>query len=84
MAVAVAPVESVTFKVNDPVADGVPETTPVEAFKLKPAGSAPVATANVKGAAPPETVGAAAPVLKGTPTSPVVTLEERQLKEGGV
>jgi hypothetical protein len=40
----VAPLESVTVNVNPlavPAAVGVPEITPVEAVKLKPAGSVP-------------------------------------------
>ncbi|CAJ0822895.1 hypothetical protein LMG18101_05255 [Ralstonia flaminis] len=42
-----------TVKVLEPSAVGVPETTPVLAFRLRPAGSVPLDTAYVYGAVPP-------------------------------
>ena len=53
---SVCPVESVTFAVksNVPVALAVPAITPVEGFKLRPVGSAPVKP-QTKGGVPPET-----------------------------
>jgi hypothetical protein len=45
-------------------------TTPVEGFRVSPAGKAPDATEYVKGGRPPETVGAV--LVKATPTSPEV------------
>src|SRR5690348_1502013 len=62
-----------------PAAVGVPVTAPVEVFSVRPAGSVPT-TENVNGAVPPVTVKA--PLLNGTPTSPVVP-EARHVSEGG-
>ncbi len=53
---------------------GVPVTAPVVAFNDRPLGSEPVAIENVKGAVPPATV--IAPLLKATPTSPEVVVEQ--------
>ena len=39
--VAMTPSESVTLIENDPGAVGVPETAPVEAFKVNPGGNVP-------------------------------------------
>ena len=52
---SVCPVESVTFavKLNVPVALAVPAITPVEGFKRRPVGSAPVKR-QTKGGVPPE------------------------------
>ena len=43
---------ALTAKLNVPLAVGVPEIAPVVSFKLKPAGSAPLATAQVIGVVP--------------------------------
>jgi hypothetical protein len=50
--------ESVTFtvKVEFPVVVGVPLTTPVAEFSVRPAGSEPADTKKVYGALPPEAV----------------------------
>ena len=47
--VAVPPAESVTLTVNEdvPVVVGVPEITPVDELRVKPAGSDPLAMAQV-------------------------------------
>jgi len=45
--VATAPLASVTLMVKDPAAVGVPVTAPVAVFKVRPAGSVPVATEKV-------------------------------------
>ena len=52
---AVGVVESVTFavKLNEPAAVGVPETTPVVALRLNPAGSAPELMLQLYGVVPP-------------------------------
>ena len=52
--VSVSNNESVTcgVKLNVPVAEGVPEITPVEELRLRPVGSVPVKL-HVKGAVPP-------------------------------
>ena len=49
------PLASVAVMVNGelPVVVGVPERTPVEAFKLSPGGRLPAVTAKVYGAVPP-------------------------------
>jgi len=44
---------TVTVKVNVPAADGVPEITPVDEFKVNPAGRLPVVTDQVYGVTPP-------------------------------
>ena len=55
--VAVAPLPSTTDTVNvdSPAVVGVPEMTPVDGVRLRPAGRAPDATDQVYGAAPPAT-----------------------------
>jgi hypothetical protein len=45
--VATTPLASVTLIVNVPAAVGVPVMAPVEAFRVRPAGKAPVAIENV-------------------------------------
>jgi len=45
--VAATPLASVTLRVKEPAAVGVPVTAPVEVFKVRPAGSVPVATEKV-------------------------------------
>ena len=52
---SVCPVASVTFAVNlnVPVAPAVPAMTPVERFKLRPVGRAPVMMDQAKGGVPP-------------------------------
>ena len=54
-------VESVTATVKSvvPPAVGLPLISPVEAFSVRPAGSAPVATDHVYGPAPPITLSVA-------------------------
>jgi hypothetical protein len=49
-------VESVTLtvKVDVPEVVGVPDTTPVEAFKVKPAGNVPTLRDHEYGPVPPE------------------------------
>ena len=53
--VAVLPFASVTFTVkeNVPEAEGVPEITPEEAVKVKPAGSEPLLMLHEYGVVPP-------------------------------
>jgi hypothetical protein len=75
--VAETPLASTTLIVKLPAAVGVPVTAPVEAFSVRPAGSVPT-TEKVYGEVPPVTV--IAPLLKVTPTSPLVT--EEQLSVG--
>jgi hypothetical protein len=75
--VAETPLASTTLIVKLPAAVGVPVTAPVEAFSVRPAGSVPT-TEKVYGEVPPVTV--IAPLLKATPTSPLVT--EEQLSVG--
>ena len=43
-----------TVKLKVPVLEGVPLRTPVVAFKLRPAGSAPAVTDHAYGEVPPE------------------------------
>jgi hypothetical protein len=42
-----------TLKLADPGGEGVPEMTPVLLLRLRPAGKAPVATDQIRGAVPP-------------------------------
>src|SRR5271166_2541593 len=70
-AVPTPPKESVTCTVKAPGAVGVPVTSPVEGFRVSPAGSGPLPIEKVYGAVPPVTV--IAPLSKGTPTVPVFT-----------
>jgi len=51
----------------------VPVTAPVEVFRVSPAGKVPTIE-KVYGATPPVTV--IAPLLNGTPTSPVFVAEQ--------
>src|SRR5271166_3481569 len=71
--VPTTPFESVTWMLNVPEAVGVPVTAPVEVFNVRPAGSVPTME-KVYGAVPPVTV--IGPLLKATPTVPVVTAEQ--------
>jgi hypothetical protein len=63
------PWESVAWILNVPEVVGVPVTAPVDVFSVRPRGRLPT-TVNVYGAVPPVTV--IAPLLKGTPTVPVL------------
>ena len=72
------PLASVTLILNVPAAVGVPVIAPVLVFSVRPAGSVPT-TEKVYGAVPPVTVSA--PLLNGTPTSPVVPVA-RQVNNG--
>jgi hypothetical protein len=47
-----ATLDAVTVKVNDPVADGVPDKTPVEVFNDNPVGNDPALTLNVEAGDP--------------------------------
>ena len=71
--VATTPFLSVTWMLKVPEAVGVPVMAPVEAFRVRPAGSVPT-TAKVYGATPPVTTMAG--LLKGTLTSPELTVEQ--------
>jgi hypothetical protein len=71
---AATPLASVTLIVNAPLEVGVPVIAPVVEFRLRPAGSVPVATENVYGAVPPVTVIAG--LLNASPTSPELTVEQ--------
>jgi hypothetical protein len=64
--------------VNVPAAVGVPVIAPVVESRVRPLGSAPVATEKVNGAVPPVTIIAG--LVKATPTSPELT--EEQASEG--
>src|SRR6204780_5092191 len=72
--VATTPLASLTWIVKVPAAVGVPVIAPVVALSVRPAGSVPVATENVYGAVPPVTVIAG--LLKATPTSPELVVEQ--------
>src|SRR5271165_3924069 len=56
-----------------PAAVGVPITAPVEVFSISPAGSVPTIE-NMYGVVPPVTI--IGPLLNGTPTSPVLIVEQ--------
>ena len=47
---------TLTVKLDVPAAVGVPDSTPVEAFRVIPAGSVPALTDHAYGAVPPLTV----------------------------
>ena len=68
--VSARPFASTTRKVTGklPVAAGVPDSTPVEAFRVRPGGRLPALTDHTYGAVPPVTVSG---TLKATPTWPV-------------
>ena len=51
-----------------------PVTSPVEVFRVRPAGNVPLPIENVYGGVPPVTV--IGPLSNGTPTSPVLTAEQ--------
>ena len=55
LAVAIVPFESVTFtvKLNVPMVVGVPEISPVAAFKVSPGGNEPFVIEKVYGGTPP-------------------------------
>ena len=55
--VAVSPNESVTWTVNEyrPAVAGVPDSTPVLAFRVRPGGRLPPFTDQVNGPVPPVT-----------------------------
>src|SRR5512146_2791252 len=53
LAWVVAESRTCTVKPNEPDALGVPETTPVVAFKVRPAGSVPLLIDQVYGVTPP-------------------------------
>lgn len=61
VAVCAVVAESNAWTVKDAVPEvvGVPEITPVEAFKLRPAGSAPALMPQVYGVVPPEAASVA-------------------------
>src|SRR3974377_1545197 len=66
--VATAPVESLTPMLKVPAACGVPPTSPVEVFRLRPVGREPLGTEKVKGPVPPLTdIG---PLSNVAPASP--------------
>jgi hypothetical protein len=55
----VAESRACTVKEEVPAVVGVPEITPVEAFKLNPAGNEPVVMLHVYGEVPPEAANVA-------------------------
>src|SRR5215831_16966193 len=67
---AATPLASFNWMLNVPAAVGVPVIAPVEEFKVRPAGSDPLATENVNGATPPLTLIVG--LVKGTFASPKV------------
>ena len=74
LVVAVAPLASVTRTVTVWVdgAVGVPLITPVDGSRDNPLGSAPVATANVYGEAPPDLLKVSVYAELNVPVSPLV------------
>lgn len=74
---AVIPCASVALREKEPEAVGVPVTAPVDVFSVSPAGSVPT-TEKVSGGVPLLTV--IAPLLKATPTVPLVTVEQFRVR----
>ena len=80
------PAESVARMVNvgEPPVVGVPDNTPVAAFSVKPAGNAPVETANVYGPVPPPPVSVCVYAVPTTPFASVAGVSVIVGHAGGV